>query len=92
LLGEISGSRGNESIINVLMMEAVSASETSVNFYETIQRNIPEFSHFFIVVIVAAAVAFTLACGPPKYTKVQDMAVPSIQTKAGISNSMKQSS
>jgi hypothetical protein len=26
----------------VLMMEAVRASETSVNFYDTIRRNIPE--------------------------------------------------
>jgi hypothetical protein len=29
-----------------LMMEAVSMSETSVNFYQTTQRNIPEDSHF----------------------------------------------
>jgi hypothetical protein len=28
-----------------LMMEAVSISETSVNFYETARRNIPENSH-----------------------------------------------
>jgi hypothetical protein len=28
-----------------LMMEAVSTSETSVNFYQTIQRNIPEDNH-----------------------------------------------
>jgi hypothetical protein len=28
-----------------LMMEAVSTSETSVNFYQTTQRNIPEDSH-----------------------------------------------
>jgi hypothetical protein len=28
-----------------LMMEAVSISETSVNFYETTRRNIPEDSH-----------------------------------------------
>jgi hypothetical protein len=28
-----------------LMMEAVSTSETSVNFYQTKQRNIPEFRH-----------------------------------------------
>jgi BRCT domain type II-containing protein len=28
------------------MMEAVSTSETSDNFYETIRRNIPEDSHF----------------------------------------------
>jgi hypothetical protein len=27
------------------MMEAVSTSETSVNFYETARRNIPEDSH-----------------------------------------------
>jgi hypothetical protein len=30
-----------------LMMEAVSISETSVNFYETTPRNIPEDSHFY---------------------------------------------
>lgn len=29
-----------------LMMEAVQTSETSVNFYETSQRNIPEDCHF----------------------------------------------
>jgi hypothetical protein len=33
------------SIIIALMMETVSTSETSVNFYETIRRNIPEDSH-----------------------------------------------
>jgi hypothetical protein len=33
------------SIIIALMMEAVSASETSVNFYETTRRNLPEDSH-----------------------------------------------
>jgi hypothetical protein len=35
------------SIIMViaLMMEAASTSETSVNFYETTRRNIPEDSH-----------------------------------------------
>jgi hypothetical protein len=30
------------------MMEAVSTSETSVNFYETTRRNIPEDSHLHI--------------------------------------------
>jgi hypothetical protein len=29
----------------VLLMEAASTSETSVNFYETTRRNIPEDSH-----------------------------------------------
>jgi hypothetical protein len=33
------------SIIRELMMEAVSVSETSVSFYETARRNIPEDSH-----------------------------------------------
>jgi hypothetical protein len=33
------------SIIIALMMEAVSTSETSVNFYQTTRRNIPEDSH-----------------------------------------------
>jgi hypothetical protein len=30
------------SIIRALMMEAVSTSETSVNFYQNTQRNFPE--------------------------------------------------
>jgi hypothetical protein len=30
------------SVIIALMMEAASTSETSVNFYQTTQRNIPE--------------------------------------------------
>jgi hypothetical protein len=30
------------------MMEAVNTSETSVNFYETTRRNIPEDSHLHI--------------------------------------------
>jgi hypothetical protein len=36
-----------------LMMEAASASETSVNFYQTIRRNNPEESHFHSVVKLA---------------------------------------
>jgi hypothetical protein len=36
------------SIIIVLMMEAVSTSKTSVNFYDTTRRNIPEDSHLHI--------------------------------------------
>jgi hypothetical protein len=32
--------------IIALMMEAVSISDTSVNFYETTRFNIPEDSHF----------------------------------------------
>jgi hypothetical protein len=32
----------------VLMMEAVSTSETSVNFYHTTRRKIPEDSHLHI--------------------------------------------
>jgi hypothetical protein len=35
-----------------LMMEAVSTSDTSVNFYQTTQRNIPEDSHLFIFAAV----------------------------------------
>jgi hypothetical protein len=31
--------------ITAVMMEAVSTSETSVNFYETTRHNIPEDSH-----------------------------------------------
>jgi hypothetical protein len=31
-----------------LMMEATSNSETSVNFYQTTPRNIPEDSHLYI--------------------------------------------
>jgi hypothetical protein len=33
------------SIIIIPIMEAVSTSETSVNFYQTARRNIPEDSH-----------------------------------------------
>lgn len=33
--------------IIALMLEAVRASETSVSFYETIRRNIPEESHLY---------------------------------------------
>jgi hypothetical protein len=33
------------SIIRALMMEAVSTSETLVNFYQTTRLNIPENSH-----------------------------------------------
>jgi hypothetical protein len=32
----------------VLMMEAASTSETSVNFYQTTWSNNPEYSHFHI--------------------------------------------
>jgi hypothetical protein len=31
-----------------LMMEAASTTETSVNFYQTTRRNIPEASHFIL--------------------------------------------
>jgi hypothetical protein len=31
-----------------LMMETVSASETSVNFYETTRRNVPEDRHLHL--------------------------------------------
>jgi hypothetical protein len=39
--------RNKESrgLLIALMMEAVSASETSVNFYQTTRRNNPEDSH-----------------------------------------------
>jgi hypothetical protein len=33
------------SLIAMMMMAAVSSSETSVNFYETTRRNVPEDSH-----------------------------------------------
>jgi hypothetical protein len=33
--------------ITALMMEAVSTSEMSVSFYQTIRRNIPEDSHLY---------------------------------------------
>jgi hypothetical protein len=32
----------------ILMMEAASTSETSVNFYQTTRRNTPEDSHLHI--------------------------------------------
>jgi hypothetical protein len=34
------------SIIRAIMMEAASTYETSVNFYQTTRRNIPEDGHF----------------------------------------------
>jgi hypothetical protein len=33
--------------VGALMMVAASTSETSVNFYQTTRRNIPEGSHFY---------------------------------------------
>jgi hypothetical protein len=33
-------------VIAIALMEAASASETSVSFYQTTRRNIPEDSHF----------------------------------------------
>jgi hypothetical protein len=35
-----------------LMMEAVNTSETSVNFYQTTRRNIPEDSHLCFTYVV----------------------------------------
>jgi hypothetical protein len=35
--------------IVTLMMEAASTSETSVNFYQTTRRNIPEDSHLLLL-------------------------------------------
>jgi hypothetical protein len=32
-------------VVGALMMEAISISETPVNFYQTTRRNIPEDSH-----------------------------------------------
>jgi hypothetical protein len=37
------------SLLTALMMEAVSTSEMSVNFYETTQSNIPEGSHLLMI-------------------------------------------
>jgi hypothetical protein len=52
-IGEISGSHGGEYIrLIALMMEAASTSETSVNFYQTTRRNIPEDSHLHIISIL----------------------------------------
>jgi hypothetical protein len=34
-----------------LMMEAVTSSETSVTFYQTKRRNIPEDSHLILVAV-----------------------------------------
>jgi hypothetical protein len=33
-----------------LMMEAASTSETSVNFYQTTRRNIPEDNHLHLLI------------------------------------------
>jgi hypothetical protein len=35
--------------MTALMMEAASTSETSVNFYKTTRRNIPEDSHIHVM-------------------------------------------
>jgi hypothetical protein len=45
LIGWLVGWRG---LLIVLMMEAASTSETSVNFYQTIRRNNPEDSYLHI--------------------------------------------
>jgi hypothetical protein len=37
------------SIIRVMIMGAASTSETSVNFYQTTRRNIPEDSHLQLI-------------------------------------------
>jgi hypothetical protein len=42
----LSRFRGACCWVIALMMEAVITSETSVNFYQTTWRNIPEDSHF----------------------------------------------
>jgi hypothetical protein len=39
------------SALVALMMEAVDISETSVNFYYTTRRNIPEDSHIHILYV-----------------------------------------
>jgi hypothetical protein len=35
-------------MLEALMMGAAGTSETSVNFYQTARRNIPEYSHLHI--------------------------------------------
>jgi hypothetical protein len=37
--------------ITALMMEAASISETSVSFYQTARRNIPEESHLHFTIL-----------------------------------------
>jgi hypothetical protein len=45
-MSPIAPEHGTASIMRgMLMMEAVRTSETSVNFYETTRRNIPEGCH-----------------------------------------------
>jgi hypothetical protein len=45
--GSYAGLYGDDCILEccAMMMEAVRASETSVNFYETTRRNIPDESY-----------------------------------------------
>jgi hypothetical protein len=38
-------------INKALMMEAVRTPETSVNFYQTIRRKIPEDSHLYLMML-----------------------------------------
>jgi hypothetical protein len=44
-----------------LMMEGVTTSETSVNFYETIRRNIPEDSNFHTTILSICTVMQSVA-------------------------------
>jgi hypothetical protein len=48
-------------ILQVLMMEAVSTSETSVNFYQTTQRNNSEDSYLHVGFEVLKAVGTKMA-------------------------------
>jgi hypothetical protein len=54
--------RNNEHRVIALIMEAVSTFETSVNLYQTTQRNIPEDSHLpnflYVVSSVQAIIKF----------------------------------
>jgi hypothetical protein len=49
-------------ISSAFMMEAVSISETSVNFYEITLRNIPEDSHLYQATSVLPILSFCLQC------------------------------
>jgi hypothetical protein len=51
--------------ISALMMEAASTSETSINFYQTTRRNIPEDSH------LQTSQPFEVRLASKQYLKIQ---------------------
>jgi hypothetical protein len=63
----LSNKRVHNTLI-ALIMEAASTSETSVNFYEIIRRNIPEDKPFSLVVILYSHTVSGIAPSANKVT------------------------